>query len=281
MRTKLSALLSTDYVVGHLLPAVLIISVSVVAGRFAGKFVRRLVARIPQADASIEALAGNAVSWIVYLIGGVSALAAFGVNTGGIMAALGGVAISIGLGLRDTLSNVAAGISLLALRPLAAGEFVTFGSDARSSGTVVRVGLFETELRTVEGVFLSVPNRVLLQEPIANYGRNPERLIRLVFSISYSDSIETGLRTLLALGSSDPRRIPDKPAEVFVEGLGESSVDLSLRVWVRTADYWPARRALVAAGKSALEAAGLTIPFPQRDVHVSSLPPLQAAAPVL
>ena len=268
MKEKLSAMLSADWAVGRLLPAFLILFIAFFAGRCAGRIVRRIASRIPQADASIEALAGNAVTWAVYLVGGVAALAAFGINTGGIMAALGGIALAIGLGLRDTLSNVAAGITLLVLRPLAAGEFVTFGADARSSGTVVRVGLFETELRTVEGVFLAVPNRVLLQEPIANYGRNPERLVRLAFPISYSDSIETGLRTLLALGTAEPRRLPDRPAEVFVEGLGESSVDLSLRVWVKTADYWPARRALVEAGKCALEAAGLTIPFPQRDVHL-------------
>ncbi|MBR1609776.1 MAG: mechanosensitive ion channel family protein [Kiritimatiellae bacterium] len=238
-------------------------------GRAGGKVARRVARRLSGSDPSIENLAGKAVAWGVWTLGALAALAAAGIDTRGVMTALGGLALAVGLGLRDTLSNAAAGLSLLVLRPLAAGEFVTFSGDpSRGSGTVVKVGLFETELRTVEGVLLSVPNRVLLQEPIANFGRNKERLVRLTFPISYSDRIDDGLRVLLALGASEPRRIPDKPAEAFVEALGESSVDLSLRVWTKTADYWPARRALVKACKEALEKEGLTIPFPQRDVHV-------------
>lgn len=272
MKELAAKLLSPEFMATHALPALLIVVASVALGRAVGRVVRRMSSRLPNSDLSLQSLAGGFVSWGVYLAGAVAALNALGVDTRGIMAALGGVALAIGLGLRDTLSNVAAGLSLLVLRPLAAGEFVTFSSanDSRSSGTVVKVGLFETELRTVEGVFLSVPNRVLLQEPIANFGRNKERLIRLAFPISYSDSIDVGLRVLLELGEAEPRRIPDKPAEVFVDGLGESSVDLSLRIWTKTEDYWPARRALVKAGKEALEKAGLVIPFPQRDVHIKT-----------
>ena len=128
--------------------------------------------------------------------------------------------------------------------------------------------MFSTELRTPEGLFISVPNRILLEEPILNYSRNPERQIRLVFPIAYSDSIEAGLRTLLALGEAEKRRVPEKPVEIFVDGLADSSVNLALRVWVGKDDYWPALRDLTRAGKEALAAAGLTIPFPQRDVHV-------------
>lgn len=261
---------SADFVTGHLLPAAALTVAAFVVGRVAGRIARRIAHRVPSADASVESIVSGVVSWSVAVVCFVAALDALGVDTGGVMAALGGVALAIGLGLRETLGNVAAGLTILVLRPFHAGEFVTFAGsgDARSSGTVVKIGLFATELRTVEGVFLSVPNRLLVQEPIANFGRNPERMVRLVFSISYSDSIDTGLRVLLQLGADEPRRLPEKPAEAFVEALGESSVDLSLRVWVRTEDYWPVRRALLKAGKEALEKAGLVIPFPQRDVHL-------------
>ena len=262
--------ISMEYAVANLLPAALSLCATIAIGFAAGGLARRIVQCLPGGDAPLDSLAGKVAVWTVWIIGVLAVLDALGANTGGVLAALGGVAIAVGIGLRDTLSNVAAGISLLILRPLCVGEFVTFanGSDARSSGTVVKVGLFETELRTVEGVFLSVPNRILLQEPIANFGRNKERMVRLTFPISYSDSIDEGLRVLLSLGAAEPRRIPDKPAEAFVEALDESSVNLSLRVWTTTADYWPARRALLKAGKEALEQAGLTIPFPQRDVHL-------------
>ena len=133
---------------------------------------------------------------------------------------------------------------------------------------MTRIGLFSTDLRTPEGLFVSVPNRILRDEPIVDYDRNPERQIRLVFSIAYSDSIEAGLRALLALGEGEARRVAGRPVEVFVDGLGDSAVNLALRLWVVKADYWPARRDLTRAGKEALEAAGLTIPFPQRDVHM-------------
>ena len=206
----------------------------------------------------------------MWLLGTVAALGALGVDTKGVLAAFGALAIAVGLGLKDTLSNVAAGIEIIFLRPVVVGEFVSFQNmaETRSAGTVERIGLFATEMRTPEGLFISVPNRILLEEPILNYSRNPHRQIRLVFPIAYSDPIEAGLRALLALGEAEKRRVPEMPVEIFVDGLGDSSVNLALRVWVGKDDYWPALRDLTRGGKEALAAAGLTIPFPQRDVHV-------------
>ena len=250
----------------------LVLAVAFVLGRVAGRFFRALVRRLPRADVTVERLAGKTVSWTVWLLGALAALGALGVDTKGVLAAFGALAIAVGLGLKDTLSNVAAGIEIIFLRPVAVGEFVSFQNmaEARSAGTVERIGLFATELRTPEGLFISVPNRILLEEPILNYSRFPERQIRLVFPISYSDSIETGLRTLLALGEAEKRRLPEKPVEIFVDGLADSSVNLALRVWVAKEDYWPALRDLTRKGKEALASAGLTIPFPQRDVHVKN-----------
>ena len=270
MKERLLKLFSSDYAVGHLLPALLVTAAAGAVGWYAGRFVRLLVRRLPHGDESVERFAGGAVSWSVWFFGLVAALNALGVNTNGVLAGVGGVAIAVGLALKDTAGNVAAGLELVFLRPVAVGDFVSFRapSDPRASGTVTRIGLLTTDLRTPDGLFVSVPNRILRDEPIVNYSRNPERQIRLVFSVSYSDSVEAGLRALLALGQAETRRIPDKPVEVFVEALAESSVDLSLRLWVGTGDYWPARRSLTEKGKAALEAAGLVIPFPQRDVHV-------------
>lgn len=270
LKERILHLLTLDYVAHRLLPAACIAFVSYLAGRFAGRLVRALVRRVPRADVTVERLSGRTVSWCVWLFGTVAALGALGVDTKGVLAAFGALALAVGLGLKDTLSNVAAGIEIIFLRPVAVGEFVSFQdmASARSAGTVERIGLFSTELRTPEGLFISVPNRILLEEPILNYSRNPLRQIRLVFPIAYSDSIEAGLRTLLALGESEARRAPEKPVEIFVDGLGDSSVNLALRVWVGKDDYWPALRDLTRGGKEALAAAGLTIPFPQRDVHV-------------
>ena len=270
MKERLLALLSSDFAVRRLLPAFLIAAAAAAAGYYAGRLVRALVRRLPHADSAVERFAGGAVAWSIWLFGLVAALNALGVNTNGVLTAFGGLAIAIGLALKDTLSNVAAGLELVFLRPISVGDFISFreASDGRASGTVARIGLFSTDLRTPEGLFVSVPNRILRDEPIVDYDRNPTRQIRLVFSIAYSDSIEAGLRALLALGEAEARRVPDTPVEVFVDGLGDSAVNLSLRLWVPKADYWPARRDLSRGGKEALEGAGLTIPFPQRDVHI-------------
>ena len=268
MKERLLTLFSSDYAARHLLPAVLIAAAAGAAGWYAGRLVRTLVRRLPHGDEAVERFAGGAVTWSIWFFGLVASLNALGVNTNGVLTAFGGVAIAIGLALKDTAGNVAAGLELVFLRPISVGEFVSFRSDARSSGTVTRIGLFSSDLRTPDGLFVSVPNRILRDEPLVNFSRNPERQIRLVFSVSYSDSVEAGLRALLALGEAETRRLPDQPVEVFVDALGESSVNLSLRLWVGKDDYWPALRALTEKGKAALEAAGLTIPFPQRDVHV-------------
>ena len=272
MKDKFLMLFRSQFVLRHALPALLILVVAWLVGRAAGVLVRHVVRRIPRADETIERLAGSTISWVIYLFGAVAALNAFGINTTGLLAALGAIGLALALALRDTLSNVAAGIAILVLRPFAVGDFITYRnpSDDRSSGTVTRIGLFQTDLKTIEGIHVAVPNRVLLDEPIINYSRNPTRLIRLVFSISYSDSIEKGLRVLLAAGEAETRRLPDEPVQVFVDALADSSVNLSLRVWVKSEDYWPARRDLTQKVKLALEEAGLTIPFPQRVVHLKN-----------
>ena len=272
MKEKFLMMFRSEFMLRHALPAALILVVAWFVGRAAGALARRIVRRIPRAgaDETVERLAGSTVSWVIYLFGAIAALNAFGINTTGLLAALGAIGLAVGLALRDTLSNVASGITILVLRPFAVGDYITYRnpSDERSSGTVTRIGLFQTDLKTVDGIHLAVPNRVLFDEPIMNYSRNPTRLIRLVFSISYSDSIEKGLRVLLAAGEAESRRLPDEPVQVFVDALADSSVNLSLRIWVKREDYWPTRRDLTQKVKLALEKAGLTIPFPQRDVHL-------------
>lgn len=256
------------------LPAAGIAIATVLAGYLAGRAAKRALDRVKNLDVTVKSLISGGVSWIVYISGAFAFLDALGVNAGGLMAALGAVALSVGLALRDTLGNVAAGLAIVVFRPIAVGEFISFsnGSDPRASGKVVHIGPFITQLRTVEGVFVSVPNRVLMQEPVINYDRNGERMVKVVIGISYRDSIDAGLKALLEVGRAESRALADPPVQVFIESLEESAVTLSLRVWVAKEDYWPVRRALVQRCKEAVEAAGLTVPFPQCDVHLDSVP---------
>ena len=281
MRERLLDLLKAEWAAEHLLPAVLILAATVVFGIGAGRLSRRAADRLPpQVDVTVRSLIAGLASWTVYVGGAFAVLDALGVNTRGLFAALGAVALSVGLALRETLGNVAAGLAIVVFRPIAVGEYITFAneSSARSSGTVVKIGPFMTQLRTYDGLYVSVPNRVLMQEPVMNYDRNGERMVKVVVGISYRDSIDAGLRALMAAGNAEKRALADRPVQVFVESLEDSAVTLSLRLWVAKADYWPVRRALVQAAKEAVERAGLTIPFPQRDVHLDGAAGVPAPA---
>ena len=266
----MSRFVHADFLIFHLAPALLALGLTAVFARRLGRLSVNALGRAPHLDPTVRSLLVSCASGATYVVGVLVALGLMGVDSGAIAAALGAAGLSIGLGLKDTLGDAAAGLVIVFLRPFEVGHFISFRdpSDARSSGTVARIGLFATELKTVEGLAICVPNRLLLQEPVINYDRNPERLVRLSVGISYRDSIDAGVRALLEVAQAEPRALADKPPQVFVDSLGDSSVTLSLRVWVSRADYWPARRALTQASKEAIERAGLTIPFPQRDVHL-------------
>jgi small conductance mechanosensitive channel len=136
------------------------------------------------------------------------------------------------------------------------------------------ISLFASQLESSDGVFQFVPNSVLWNTRISNFTRLPSRMIELRFGVAYSDDIAKGLSTLLELAKLDSRAFSEPPPQVFVDELGDSAVILTLRIWVATADYWPARRDLTSRGKAALEAAGLSLPFPQRDVHLFPMTPV-------
>jgi small conductance mechanosensitive channel len=195
----------------------------------------------------------------------VAVLGQLGIQTTSVLAALGAIGLAIGLALQGTLSNIAAGFMLLWLRPFKVGDYVDTGTIA---GTVKEVGLFASELQTWDGIYLFVPNAQLWNTRIINYSRLPTRLIEVKFGVGYGDDIGKGLQVLLDLARSDGRVHREPAPLAFVAQLGDSAVILSLRVWAATPDYWPLLRDLTRRGKSELEAAGLSIPFPQRDIHI-------------
>lgn len=238
------------------------------AGR-AQRSVSKLIEVQPNIDSTLRGIISSLVRYAIITVVLVVVLEQAGVHTTSIVAALGAVAIAIGLAMQGTLSNIAAGIMLVWLRPFRVGDYIEAGS---SAGTVTDVGLFASELRTFDGIFLFVPNSELWNTRIINYTRLSTRMVDLKFGVAYADDIAKGLRVLLELGKSDARVHAEPEALVFVDELSDSAVVLSLRAWVATTEYWPVRRELTERGKAALEAAGLSIPFPQRDVHIFETP---------
>lgn len=236
----------------------------IVAGWVQG-WTRRALDRAPQMDPTLKPFIASAARYAVLVFVIVAVLAQFGVQTTSIIAALGTIGLAIGLALQGTLSNIAAGLMLLMLRPLRAGEYVDADGIA---GTVVEIGLFATEMRTFDGVYQHVPNGMLLNRSIKNYSRNPTRRIDIKVGVSYSDDLDRALAIARSVLDAESRLLADPPAETMVVALGDSSVDINMRCWVNAGDYWNVLFGFTKTIKQRFDAEGISIPFPQRDLHI-------------
>ena len=258
--------------------ALAILAIGYIAARFAGGWARRIVVRTSRIDSTLAPVASAALRYSILIFVIVAALSQLGVQTTSVLAVLGAAGLAIGLALQGTLSNIAAGIMLLWLRPFKEGDYIETESAA---GTVREIGLFATRIDTYDGIYRFVPNASLWNTPVFNYTRNPSRMTDIAIGIGYGSDIEKARQVMLELARSDGRVRSDPPPDVFVDNLGDSAVVLRYRVWIGTANFWPVQRALIEEAKRRLDAAGVEIPFPQRVVHMvdeSAAPPPLAAA---
>lgn len=221
--------------------------------------------RIDRLDVTLAPILSSVASLLIYAIGLVAILDRFGVNANSLVAVIGAAGLAIGLALKETLANIAAGIMLLILRPFRAGDFIDC---AGRSGSVQAVNLFTVVLQTPDGLYISLPNSTVWSADIVNYTRNGKRRISLDIGIAYSDNLDRGLQVLADLAAAEKRFLPDPAPTTFVSALADSAVILTLRGWTTVDDYWPTLFDLTRQAKLAIEAAGLSIPFPQRDVHL-------------
>lgn len=192
-------------------------------------------------------------------------LGLFGIQTTSLIALLGAAGLAVGLALQGTLGNFSAGVMLLIFRPFRAGDFVEAGGVA---GSVQEIGIFSTTLATPDNVRIIVPNSSVYGQTIKNYAANPTRRNDMVFGISYSDDVGVAIDTISRILSADERVLEEPAPVVAVNELGDSSVNLVVRPWCKKEDYWALRFDLNRTVKAELEAAGCSIPFPQRDVHL-------------
>ena len=257
-----------DQLASYALDAVGALVILLVGWWIAGRtqyLVRRALDRVPRIDDTLKPFLSSSVRYFVIVITFVAVLAEFGVQTTSIIAVLGAAGLAIGLALQGTLQNIAAGIMLLVLRPFRVGEYIDAGG---VSGTIDAINLFTTDMTTYDGIYRSVPNAELWNRNILNYSRNPTRRLDVPVGIAYEDDVEQALELLLSHLSQDTRVLPDPEPQVLVTGLGDSSVDLTLRCWTNRTDFWSLRFELNKKVKLWLDAAGISIPFPQRDVHL-------------
>lgn len=262
--TDMIRLVITDYgfnVVGA-------VAILIVGWMFAGwvrSAVRRALDRVGKFDETLKPFLANLARWLVLVFVIVAVLNQFGVQTTSVIAVLGAAGLAVGLALQGTLSNVAAGVMLLVLRPFKVGDFI----DAEGlSGTVVEIGLFTTELKTGAGIYIMAPNSAVWNKSIQNFSRNPTRRIDIVASIGYGDDVDGAMAVLDKMMNADARVLDDPAPATMVVALAASSVDINCRCWVKGEDYWGALFDLNKQVKADLEAAGYSIPFPQQDVHM-------------
>lgn len=235
------------------------IVVSIVAGA-----VRRLLER-GQADATLTKflVTLTRIALLTFVI--IAALGTLGVQTASIIAVVGAAGLAIGFALQGSLSNFAAGVMLITFRPFQCGDYVEAGGTA---GTVEEVHIFNTILKTPDNKKVILPNSEITGGAITNYSAKDTRRVDMVFGIGYGDNIKLAKETLEQILAEDERVLQDPAPTVAVSELGDSSVNFVCRPWVKTADYWAVKFDVTEKVKLTFDAKGISIPFPQRDIHV-------------
>ena len=204
----------------------------------------------------------NVTLWAIVII---VALNQIGVNTASLIALVGVAGLAIGLALQDSLQNFAAGILIILQRPFSADDLVEIGGVL---GVVQNVGIFSTELTTLDNRNVIVPNGQIFSQHIINYSANPVRRVDMVVGVSYDDDIRQVKALLEAIVTAHPGVLDDPPPVIAVGELGDSSVNFHVRPWVDTSQFLDVKYDLIEEIKIALDENGFTIPYPQMDVHV-------------
>ncbi|MCB1135971.1 MAG: mechanosensitive ion channel family protein [Chlamydiia bacterium] len=202
--------------------------------------------------------------YVVLTVVAVAALSEMGVDTNSMLTVLGGAALAVGLGIKDQLSQLTAGIVLLVKHPFKKGDFVSVSSQV---GKVESIDFFQTILKTRDGRKVVLPNNVVASGVIVNYSGFRERRIDLSMPISYHDDISHARQALLRVAHAHPKVLAEPAPDVVVANLLDSGVDMQLRCWVKGEEYTKTRYELLEASKLEVEKSGLTIPFPQLVIH--------------
>tara|TARA_R110002051_G_scaffold42761_4_gene87486 strand:- start:119 stop:1048 length:930 start_codon:yes stop_codon:yes gene_type:complete len=243
--------------------ALLILIATVFVSRWASKVTRRTLSRVRgfQDDQTVLTFAAQVVRVIVYVIGLIAVLQRLGVQTTSIIAVLGAASLAVGLALQGTLSNVAAGVVLLILRPYKVGDVIDI---AGATGTVQRLDLFTTQMANASNHKIVVPNGKVLGEVIMNLSGQTTRRVEIDFTVGYGEDLSQTRQVLETMAGGHKKVLKAPPPWTGVTGLLDSAVQVTLHAWVKSGDFWQSQADLMQAGKEALDAAGIEIPFPHQ-----------------
>ena len=217
-------------------------------------------------DPTLENFIASLINWGLKIVLFVLVITQLGVESASLVAIIGAAGLAVGLALQGSLANFAGGVLILLIKPFRVGDFI---SAQGVDGTVKEISIFNTKLTTFGNQLAIIPNGKLSNDNIINYTEEGIRRENLTFGIGYDDNIKQAKEILLNLVSEQETvlTLEDKMPMVAVAELGDSSVNITLRYWAKNEDFWALRWLILEEGKERLEAAGITIPFPQRDVH--------------
>lgn len=241
---------------------------------FVGKFlakkavdVAKAIMRKSKIDETLVSFAGNVLFGLAMAFVVIAALSQLGINTTSLAAVVAAAGLAIGLALQSSLSNLASGVMIILFRPFKIGDYI---EAAGIAGTVEEISIFTTSMKTPDNKAIIVPNGSIISDNIINYSRKPTRRIDMVFGVGYDDDLKK-VKDILTKIVQNEERILDEPEPVIaVHTLNESSVDLVCRPWVKSEDYWAVYWHLQESVKIAFDKDGISIPFPQRDMHIVS-----------
>ena len=217
-------------------------------------------------DPSLSRFFSTGIYYVVITFVLIAVLARFGIQTTSLVAILGALSLAIGMAMQGTFSNFAAGVMLLLFRPFRLDDLVDV---AGTEGVVSDIGLFSTELNTLDHKRVIVPNSSVWGSTITNYTANAERRVDLTFGVSYDDDLQVASQTMQDIVKAHPLTLSEPAPDIEVAELADSSVNFVVRPWCKTEDYWRVYFDLQRQMKEGLEAAGCSIPYPQRDVHLT------------
>jgi small conductance mechanosensitive channel len=196
---------------------------------------------------------------------GIAAISKLGIQTTSFVAVIGAAGLAVGLALQGSLSNFASGVLLILFKPFKAGDFIKAGGEA---GVVVEVGILTTEMKTPDNVKIIMPNSAIMGGSITNISAHPTRRIDMTVGVGYGDDLNKAKQIMEDILAADERVLKDPAVTIAVANLGDSSVDFIVRPWVNAADYWAVKFDFTKAVKEKFDAEGVSIPFPQRDIHL-------------
>lgn len=200
---------------------------------------------------------------VVFVV--IAAIGKLGVETTSFAAVIAAAGLAIGLALQGSLSNFASGVLLILFKPFKAGDVIKAGGEL---GSVVEVGLLTTELKSPDNVKIIMPNSSIMSGSITNITAHPTRRVDMVVGVGYDDDLNKAKKIIEELLAADERVLKDPVPQVVVSNLGDSSVDFIVRPWVKKEDYWAVKFDFTKAVKEKFDAEDVTIPYPQRDVHL-------------